>query len=289
MNRSTWLHLRIPFSFFLLPVYLFALCVAPEISWKAAGALFLILHFLLYPASNGYNSYFDKDQDSIGGLKYPPEVTRQLYFTSLALDSVAVIGGAFIHWKVALMLFVYGLVSKAYSHPGIRLKRYPIIGWLIAGVFQGAFTFLTVMIGVDSDHQSVTLAPKILLGAILTTLLLWGSFPMTQIYQHKEDERRGDMTVSRMLGIKGTFLFTSILFLIANIGFLWYLNYYESVGWALGFQIAMLPTIGYFIFWLAKTWKSAAAADYNNTMRLNFISSLSLNVFFLIWLILKTV
>ena len=178
MNRSTWLHLRIPFSFFLLPVYLFALCVAPEISWKAAGALFLILHFLLYPASNGYNSYFDKDQDSIGGLKYPPEVTRQLYFTSLALDSAAVIGGAFIHWKVALMLFVYGLVSKAYSHPGIRLKRYPIIGWLIAGVFQGAFTFLTVMIGVDSDHQSATLDPKILLGAILTTLLLWGSFPM---------------------------------------------------------------------------------------------------------------
>jgi hypothetical protein len=34
-------------------------------------AIFIILHLLVYPASNGYNSYMDRDETPIGGLKNP--------------------------------------------------------------------------------------------------------------------------------------------------------------------------------------------------------------------------
>src|SRR5688572_32252836 len=93
LSRSSWLHLRIPFSFFLLPIFLFSLSVSPNFNGPRIGWVFFILHFLLYPASNGYNSYFDKDEKSIGGLKNPPPVHTGLYYTALIFDLVAVVLG----------------------------------------------------------------------------------------------------------------------------------------------------------------------------------------------------
>ena len=123
-SRSTWLHLRVPFSFFLLPVFLFSLCLSPNATGARIFWVFIILHFFLYPASNGYNSYFDRDEESIGGLRRPPKVQTELYGVSLALDAVAILLGiVFVNWMFAIMLFVYGLVSKAYSHPSVRLKK----------------------------------------------------------------------------------------------------------------------------------------------------------------------
>src|ERR1051325_5485356 len=90
-SKSTLLHLRIPFSYFLLPVYLFAVSVSPNITEKRLIWVFIILHFLLYPASNGFNSYFDKDEKSIGGLENPPPVNKSLYYVSLLFDAAAVV------------------------------------------------------------------------------------------------------------------------------------------------------------------------------------------------------
>ncbi|MEM8895006.1 MAG: ubiquinone biosynthesis protein UbiA, partial [Bacteroidota bacterium] len=154
MKRSTWLHLRIPFSFFLLPVFLFAVSILDQLDWWLAVIVGVILHIFLYPASNGYNSYFDKDEQSIGGLKNPPKVSKELYWISLLFDGIALAVGLWISWQFAVMLLVYGLVSKAYSHPSIRLKKMPIIGWITAGFFQGYFTFLMVIVGVAGNCTS---------------------------------------------------------------------------------------------------------------------------------------
>ena len=124
ISRSTLLHLRIPFSFFLLPVYLFALSISNTPAWQNGLFVFFIVHFLLYPASNGYNSYFDKDKKSIGGLRNPPAVTKDLYNVSIILDIVAITFGLVINKWFALMLFIYGMISKAYSHPSVRIKKY---------------------------------------------------------------------------------------------------------------------------------------------------------------------
>src|SRR5687768_12846143 len=136
-SRSSWLHLRIPFSYFLLPIYLFSLSLSPNFTGPRIGWVFLIMHFFLYPASNGFNSYFDKDEKSIGVLKNPPPVRKGLYYLSLLFDLIAIMLGYLkINLTFAVMLLIYGLVSKAYSHPSIRIKKYPITGWIITGVFQ---------------------------------------------------------------------------------------------------------------------------------------------------------
>ncbi|MEM9831860.1 MAG: UbiA family prenyltransferase [Bacteroidota bacterium] len=280
ISRSTWLHLRIPFSFFLLPIYLFALSVAEDFSVINALLIFFIIHFLLYPASNGYNSFFDKDEGSIGGLEHPPPVQLELYRVALLLDVIAVILGLIVSVEFAIMLFIYGMVSKAYSHPSIRLKKYAISSWLIAGFFQGFFTFLMVYIGVNNTSLLFAQPSEMWLGATLSSLMLWGSYPMTQIYQHDEDAKRGDFTLSYRLGILGTFHFTAIFFGLATLGFWRYYQTYFGELQAGLYLISLLPVLGYFSYWYLRTRKDHSRADFRHTMRLNFLSSLCLNLFF---------
>jgi 4-hydroxybenzoate polyprenyltransferase len=281
-SKSTLLHLRIPFSYFLLPVYLFAVSVSPNVTGKRLLWVFLILHFLLYPASNGFNSYFDKDEKSIGGLKNPPPVERGLYWLSLLFDALAVIIGLIeVSLLFAVMLLVYGLVSKAYSHPSIRLKKYAVTSWIITGLFQGAFTFMMCYAGVNQYGVENILQPKVLFPAGLATLMLWANYPMTQVYQHEEDAKHGDMTISRMLGIRGTFYFAGVFFGVTAIGFILFFNtfYYLRYGWV--FLFALSPVVLYFTYWFLRVMKNSTEADFRHTMRLNFISATCLIIFFI--------
>ena len=104
--------LRIPFSVFLTPLYFFALSQISHINWSKAILVFFILHFLVYPASNGYNSYMDRDTESIGGLEKPPQPSRQLYLTTIALDIIAILLGFIVD---PVFGFVMPLYIGAYS------------------------------------------------------------------------------------------------------------------------------------------------------------------------------
>lgn len=285
MKKSTLLHLRIPFSFFLLPVFLFASAIVQHFDWWKFALIFFILHGLLYPASNGYNSYFDKDEQSIGGLKNPPKVSKELYNVSLIFDLIALVLGLLISPWFVLFLLVYGLVSKAYSHPAIRLKKYPTIGWIAAGVFQGYFTVLMVALGLSAEGIQVIFELKVQCAAILSTLLLFGSYPMTQVYQHEEDAERGDRTISLLLGIPGTFHFTGLFFGFSVSMFIWFFMYFYSQIEALVFVGSLSPVLGFFSYWYLQIRKNHSHADFDNTMRLNLISALCLNGFFC-WLML---
>ncbi|HVE61371.1 MAG TPA: hypothetical protein VNA26_06115, partial [Chitinophagaceae bacterium] len=86
LHHSTIQLLRFHFSFFLLPVYLFALSQLTSINWINAFFVFLILHLLVYPSSNGYNSYMDKDETPIGGLSRPMQPTEQLFKITVLMD-----------------------------------------------------------------------------------------------------------------------------------------------------------------------------------------------------------
>src|SRR5260221_13206328 len=120
-----------------MPVYVFALGVSPNINQNREIWSYLIVHFFLYPASNGYNSYFDKDEKSIGGLRSPPPVHISLYYADLGFDIIAIILSLIkINAFFAVMIFIYGAVSKVYSHPRFRLKKYYVGGWFCAGLFQ---------------------------------------------------------------------------------------------------------------------------------------------------------
>ena len=141
IRKSTIQLLRFHFSFFLLPVFLFAVSQASDINYLHLLLAFLVLHLLVYPSSNGYNSYMDRDQSPIGGVKNPLQPTRQLFYVSLAMDVVALGISLLISPLFALGILLYILASRAYSYRKIRLKKYPILGFLVVFLFQGGLIF----------------------------------------------------------------------------------------------------------------------------------------------------
>ena len=289
ITRSTLLHLRIPFSFFLLPVFLFALALTPNHNGERMLLVFLSLHLFLYPSSNGYNSYYDKDEESIGGLKRPPKVSKDLLGWSLVFFGIALALGAWINWEFASMLGLYGLVSMAYSHPSIRLKKYPWISWAIAGLFQGYFTFAMAYAGLSNLGWEVLLKPHVLIPGFLTSLMLWGNYPLTQVYQHGEDARRGDRTLSLLLGIKGTFIFSALLFAGTTAAFIWYFLG-KGQSHIVGYYLAAMAPIGlFFLLWMGFIFReSEKYASYSWAMGMNFLSAIALNAFFIYYFLENT-
>ena len=286
-DRNTILHLRLPFSFFLLPVFCFAISQTEAIDLYNTIIIFLALHFFIYPGSNIYNSYMDKDTKSIGGLKNPPPVTKNLYYVSIIFD----LGGLLIcllisKWMLPMMA-LYILISKAYSWKGIRLKKYPVTGWLVVMLFQGGYTFLLVNMAATNRFDAGWFTLSNLMCMLIASLLIGGYYPLTQIYQHDEDSRRGDMTISFKLGIIGTFIFSGLIFLFACFTSWYYFTAYFDIRHFVIFMVCLAPVIVYFTFWLAKTLSDKAMADYKHAMQMTLISSCCLIICFSILLFIN--
>jgi len=283
MQKSTLQLLRFHFSFFLLPVYLFALSRVAYTNWWRALIIFFILHLLVYPASNGYNSYMDRDEESIGGIKNPMQPTRELYLVTLVMDTAAVVISLFISNWFALGILLYILASRAYSYRGIRLKKHPFAGYLTVVVFQGAVTFWLVYHGC---HEPVTNNVPVS-GMLASSLLIGGFYPLTQVYQHAADAKDGVKSNSSQLGYRGTFIFTAIVYFIAFIVLAY--HFFSGLEWNKFFVLAtcMLPIIVYFFIWARKVWKNTVAASFDNTMRMNKVASICTNLGFLILVIWK--
>jgi 1,4-dihydroxy-2-naphthoate octaprenyltransferase len=124
---------------------------------------------------------------------------------------------------------------------------------------------------------------------IAASLLIGGFYPLTQIYQHKDDLKDGVQTISYKLGYKGTFIFTGIVYAFAfcMLG----LQFFSNLEWNhfLILQIFMLPVLVYFFIWFRKVLINIKDANFNNTMRMNLLASTCTNAGFVTLLILRLI
>ena len=280
-DRNTLLHLRLPFSFFLLPVFIFAISQAFPLNWPNTVVLFVALHFFIYPGSNIYNSYMDDDKGSIGGLRNPPPATRKMYYVSIIFDAAGLLLSSLLGWKMLLLMTGYIFISKAYSWKGIRLKKMAFAGWLTVMLFQGGYTCMMVSMAATNTYNAEWFTIKNLLCMLLASLLIGGYYPLTQIYQHEEDSSRGDFTLSFKLGINGTFIFSGALFVLACVVAWIYFGLFYSTTYFIVFITGLMPVIAYYLFWFAKSSKNKANADYLHAMRMTILSSCCLTICFL--------
>jgi 1,4-dihydroxy-2-naphthoate octaprenyltransferase len=281
--RDILLHLRIPFSVFLLPIYFLALSQQTHSFLNENFWLFIILHIFIYPASNAFNSYWDKDESSIGGLKSPPKVDGKLLITANVFDFLGLfLSFIFFNLEVFGLVLLYILVSRAYSWSGIRLKKMPIVSWLIVGFFQGAFIFTLVYAAgqhfsvIESLNNMTSNNQNPLLAALFSSLLLWSIYPITQVYQHEADAKAGDITMSIILGKKGTFINTILLFSLATIISFFFLNQKQFIL----FMVLSLPIALFTMWWFTKVIENPENANFENTMKMNLLSSCMLNLCF---------
>ena len=285
LQRSTLQLLRFHFSIFLLPVYLFALSQVPQVNWTNALLVFAILHLLVYPSSNGYNSYMDRDTSPIGGLEKPLQPTKELFYVSIAMDIIAVALSFIISIYFAAGVLLYILASRAYSYRGIRLKKYPLTGYLVVVLFQGALVFVLAYHG--SSHDQSFNVP--VWGVAAAAGLIGGYYPLTQVYQHAEDEADGVRTISYIFGKRGTFVFCGIVFGLATVCmFLLFRDKNDLRPFYL-FIVCMGPMVWFFIQWMRKVWQNEQHASFRNSLVMNVLAAVCTTVCFLIMIITRAI
>lgn len=202
-------HLRLHFQLLLAPIFLWGFVLAGGQVDRRFWVAFAALHIFLYGGTTAYNSYYDRDEGPVGGLKQPPPVTPELLPFSLVFQTV----GALLALAVSpifftLYLFIFALFT-AYSHPGIRLKKRPVVGLLTVALGQGVLAGLS---GAAAANASpVALSPLAWLGIVAASALTTGFYPITQVYQIDEDLARGDVTFAAWVGPARAFRFALVV------------------------------------------------------------------------------
>jgi len=284
LQKSTVQLLRFHFSLFLLPVYLFALSQLHDIHTGRAILIFIILHILVYPSSNGYNSYMDRDEGPIGGLSKPMQPTKQLFYISVVMDILAILLSILIGYYFAAGILLYILASRAYSYRAVRLKKYPVIGYLTVVICQGALIFFLTWYGAGE----VQLLQVPVLPMVAASCLIGGYYPLTQVYQHEEDKKDGVKTISLLLDKRGTFVFCGIIFSIATVVLFFTFYNQNNLRFFWLFLICMSPMALFFSKWMIQVWKDEKSADFKNSLTTNLLASLCTSICFLIMLIINS-
>jgi len=266
-----------------MPVYWFSLSFVENVHIPRAILVFVILHLLVYPASNGYNSYMDRDEGSVGGIQYPLQPTKQLFIASTIMDGLAIGLSFFISTLFASCICIYIIFSRLYSYRGIRLKQFPLTGYLTVLFNQGALTFFMVYHGSHENldnHMSW-------LPLIASAFLIGGFFPITQIYQHEADAKDGVTTMSMLLGKKRTFIFSGIMYAISMLVLWTYYSSRETYTPFIVLLIFFIPVIVYFIKWYLEVLQNDSLADFKHTMKMNCVASACTSLAFITSILLQ--
>jgi len=224
----------------------------------------------------------DRDTSPIGGLQRPLAPTRQLFLVTLVMDLLALLLGTLIGLYFVAGLAVYLLASRAYSYRGIRLKKRPVMGYLTVIICQGALVFFLVYQG-SSLSGDLHPPPEAML---ISSLLIGGFYPLTQIYQHEADRKDGVRTISMLLGLRGSFIFTAVIYTLAMLLMTYYFFITLQIREFEVLATCMLPILVYFFIWATKVWKDPDQANFTNTMRMNLLASICTNAGFIAVLIM---
>ncbi len=199
-------HLRLHYQLLLAPIFLWGFFLggvrAPADFWLAFAAF----HIFLYGGITAFNSYFDRDQGPVGGMRVPPPVTEALLPFSLAVLIAGAVLAAAVNVTFLAIYLLIMTMGLAYSHPRIRLKARPLLGLATVAVGQGVLASLGGWASAQPDLSTVD--PIAWLGMLGATLVTVGFYPITQAYQVEEDLARGDVTFAAWAGPSRTLAFS---------------------------------------------------------------------------------
>jgi 1,4-dihydroxy-2-naphthoate octaprenyltransferase len=169
----------------------------------------------LYGGITAYNSYYDRDEGPVGGLRRPPPVTPALLGFSLGVQLVGLALAVFVGWRLALLYVIVMVLSVAYSHPSFRWKARPLLSLLVVGLGQGGIGFWAGWLCARATPLPLMGSYVGGLGVAAAILLTTGFYPLSQLYQIEEDRQRGDFTFAVSYGPRVSFAF-SLACLIAG-------------------------------------------------------------------------
>jgi 4-hydroxybenzoate polyprenyltransferase len=269
------LHLRLHYQFFILSGgYLLGGLIADQMNSAQYWLQFLNVHVLLFGGATAYNSFWDKDEGPIGGLKHPPKMTQWMHPASLLFMFTGWLWAAAVGWAYFLIFGISLLFFWLYSTPHARWKGKPRLSLVAIAVSTGLNSVLLGFWAAGGDFS-----PQILISAVGASLILLSLYPVSQIYQAGEDSSRGDRTFFITYGLTGVKRFFSSSFLTGSIILCAGVYAVYPVPAVFLFITGLLS---FFILMSLITHLQGEQQEYQKVMHLKFFASLSFVLFLLI-------
>lgn len=248
--------------------------LADQMQFSQFWLQFLNVHLFLFGGATAYNSFWDKDEGPIGGLKHPPKMTSWMHKASIAMMFIGWVWA----WSVGWAFFIIYGISLAlfwlYSTPHARWKGDPILSLIAIGVSTG---LNSVFLGYWAAGGAFSVS--ILLSGIGASFILLSLYPISQIYQKDEDTKRGDVTFFIKFGLTGIRQFFKIAYVVGlvvmSIGF--YMIYTVPAVALFIVGLFSFAVINYYIKGL-----QGNKEEYQKVMTIKFIASLSFVSFLVI-------
>ena len=277
--KNFFLHLRLNYQIFILSgAYLLGGVLSPQTSQLEFFLQFFTIHILLFGGVTAYNSYYDKDEGPIGGLKNPPKMKPWMLYASWILQITGLLlsfySGFFFLIAYSISMFSFW----AYSSPITRLKGKPILSLIAIGVtiicsfFMGYFT-----------HGGDIITITQLIPSIGASLLVLGVYPVSQIYQIAEDKKRNDITFTVKFGLSGVLALFSILFPMGTILVFSALYKINKPASLIFIFIGLIA--GLINFFQIKSLKGIES-EYDIVMKMKYVSGILFSIFLIILIIL---
>ncbi len=203
------LHLRLHYQFFILSgAFLMGGLLSENFHLNWFFVQFVNVHLLLFGGATAYNSFWDRDEGPVGGLQNPPKMRPWMWLASLFIQMIGLLialpmGTLFVALYALSMLFFW-----LYSSPWTRWKGRPFKSLIAIGLSTG---FNSVLMGYIAAGN-MTPGFFIWIVAAGVTLILLSLYPVSQLYQQQEDQRRGDRTFAIAYGRKVVLYFFEAAF-----------------------------------------------------------------------------
>ncbi len=275
-----FIHLRLHYQLLILPGgYLLGSLYSREIDWNGFVIQFFNVHVFLNGGVTAYNSYWDKDEGPIGGLKAPPPMTAWMHPASLLVQAIGLPlawteGPTFVGLYVTTMA-----LSIAYSWPGMRWKGHPLLSLVAVGIGTGTNTFLMGYLAAGGPG----LTPVMVAAAVGVMLLLLSLYPVSQVFQIEEDSARGDTTFATAYGLVGVKRWFAVAYPV-GLGLAASCLYPARPGVAIALGVVGL--VGYGLNLVQLRALTGASEEYEQVMRLKYGASLSFVAFLVACLVL---
>jgi 4-hydroxybenzoate polyprenyltransferase len=192
-----FLHLRLHYQFLILSGgYLLGGLMAGNMDTFSYWMQFLNVHILLYGGATAFNSWWDKDEGPIGGLRNPPKMVKWMHPISLLLMFIGLIWALLIGWIYATVYAVSLILFWLYSTPHARWKGKPVLSMIAIGISTGLNSVLLGSLAAGSGFSAILVT-----AAVGASMILLSLYPVSQIFQIEEDEKRGDRTFAAVFGL----------------------------------------------------------------------------------------
>jgi 4-hydroxybenzoate polyprenyltransferase len=266
--KSFIIHLRLPYMFGVLSApYLISAVFSRHSHWQEFWIQFVLIHTLLFGGATAFNSYWDKDEGPVGGLKNPPKMAEWTRFASIFLMVI----GLLINYDKSFLyngIYLFSLVLFwVYSSPIGRWKGHPWLSLLTIGLSTGSNSFLMGLISLGDQivwWHWIT--------ATGVSFMLTAMYPVSQVFQIDEDRSRGDTTFAVKYGLNGIYwiyiVFNCIGILLVSFGLL-------HVNEVLSGVFILFSVIPMRVVSLKLKELTGSLSEYEGVMRLKYVMSFS--------------